>query len=68
MNNESINDVGMSLGAGIPIGGGTFSNVNVGLEYGKRGTTSAALVQENYFNFSLSFSFNDRWFVKSKFN
>ncbi|MFH7003705.1 hypothetical protein [Flavobacterium bizetiae] len=68
VNNESINDVGMSLGAGIPIGGGTFSNVNVGLEFGKRGTTSAALVQENYFNFSLSFSFNDRWFVKSKFN
>jgi len=68
VNNESINDVGMTLGAGIPIGGGTFSNVNVGLEFGKRGTTSAALVQENYFNFSLSFSFNDRWFVKSKFN
>jgi len=68
VNNESINDVGMSLGAGIPIGGGTFSNVNVGIEYGKRGTTSAALVQENYFNFSLSFSFNDRWFVKTKFN
>lgn len=68
VNNESINDVGMTLGAGIPLGNGTFSNVNVGLEFGKRGTTTANLVQENYFNFSLSFSFNDRWFVKSKFN
>ncbi|OMQ08424.1 hypothetical protein [[Flexibacter] sp. ATCC 35103] len=68
VNNESINDVGMSLGAGIPLGNGSFSNVNVGLEFGKRGTTSADLVQENYVNFSLSFSFNDRWFVKSKFN
>ncbi|MDR7369445.1 hypothetical protein [Flavobacterium aquidurense] len=67
INNESINDVGMTLGAGFPITG-SFSNVNLGLEFGKRGTTTAGLVQENYFNFSLSFSFNDRWFVKSKFN
>lgn len=67
VNNESINDVGMSLGAGFPITG-TFSNVNFGIEFGKKGTTTAGLVQENYVNFSLSFSFNDKWFVKSKFN
>jgi len=67
INNQSINDVGMTLGAGFPITG-QFSNVNLGLEFGKRGTTAAGLIQENYFNFSLSFSFNDRWFVKSKFN
>ena len=67
INNQSINDVGMTLGAGFPITG-SFSNVNLGLEFGKRGTTSAGLIQENYFNFSLSFSFNDKWFVKSKFN
>lgn len=67
VNNESINDVGMTLGAGFPITG-TFSNVNFGLEFGKKGTTSSGLIKENYMNFSLSFSFNDRWFVKSKFN
>ncbi|TDW49821.1 hypothetical protein EV144_102245 [Flavobacterium sp. 270] len=67
VNNESINDVGMTLGAGIPIPG-SFSNVNVGVEFGKRGTVSSNLVQENYVNFSVSFSFNDKWFVKSKFN
>ncbi|WJS96126.1 hypothetical protein NYQ10_06630 [Flavobacterium johnsoniae] len=66
INNESIKDVGMTLGAGIPIPG-SFSNVNFGVEFGKRGTVSSNLVQENYVNFSLSFSFNDRWFVKSKF-
>jgi hypothetical protein len=66
VNNESIKDVGMSLGAGIPIPG-SFSNVNLGIEFGKRGTTSADLVQENYVNFSVSFSFNDKWFVKSKY-
>ena len=67
VNNESINDIGMTLGAGIPIPG-YFSNVNIGVEFGKRGTMSAGLIQENYVNFSASFSFNDKWFVKSKFN
>nr|WP_294781049.1 hypothetical protein [uncultured Flavobacterium sp.] len=66
VNNESIKDIGMSLGAGIPVPG-SFSNVNFGIEFGKRGTVSSNLVQENYVNFSLSFSFNDKWFVKSKF-
>jgi hypothetical protein len=68
INNESINDVGMTLGAGIPIGAGSFSNINLGIEFGKRGTTSSNLVQENYLNFSVGFSLNDRWFVKTKFN
>ena len=67
INNESIKDVGMSLGAGVPIPG-SLSNVNFGIEFGKRGTVSSGLVQENYFNFSLGFSFNDRWFVKNKYN
>ncbi|BFM43317.1 membrane protein [Flavobacterium sp. CFS9] len=68
VNNQEINDLGMTLGMGIPLNNGSFSNVNIGLEFGKRGTMSAGLVQENYFNFSMSFSFNDKWFVKSKFN
>ena len=67
VNNESIKDVGVTLGAGFPITG-LFSNVNFGIEYGKKGTVSSGLIQENYINFSLSFSFNDRWFVKNKFN
>jgi hypothetical protein len=67
VNNESIKDVGMTLGAGIPIPG-YFSNVNIGIEFGKKGTVSSNLVQENYVNFSVGFSFNDKWFVKSKFN
>ncbi|SNR22749.1 hypothetical protein [Flavobacterium sp. ov086] len=67
INNESIKDVGMTLGAGVPIPG-SFSNLNFGVEFGKRGTVSSNLVQENYVNFSVSFSFNDRWFIKTKYN
>ncbi|MCD0468213.1 hypothetical protein [Flavobacterium sp. JAS] len=67
INNESIKDVGMTLGAGVPIPG-SFSNINFGVEFGKRGTVSSNLVQENYVNFSVSFSFNDKWFIKNKYN
>jgi long-subunit fatty acid transport protein len=67
VNSESINDMGLTLGFGLPITG-SFSNVNLGFELGKKGTTNANLVQENYANFSVSFSLNDKWFDKRKFN
>ena len=67
VNSQSINDIGLTLGVGFPVSG-TFSNVNLGFELGKKGTTSSNLVQENYANFSLSLSLNDRWFEKRKFN
>lgn len=66
INSESINDIGLTLGVGLPLTG-SFSNVNIGFELGKKGTTAANLVQENYANLSFSFSFNDKWFVKRKF-
>jgi hypothetical protein len=67
IDSESINNMGVMLGVGLPVSG-TFSNVNIGLELGKRGTTSAGLVQENYANVSVGFSFNDKWFQKRKFD
>ncbi|HQE34053.1 MAG TPA: hypothetical protein PLQ70_05240, partial [Flavobacterium alvei] len=67
VNSTSINDVGMTLGLGFPITG-SLSNLNLGLEFGKKGTTSNNLVQENYFIFNIGFSLNDKWFVKSKYN
>lgn len=67
INNESINEFGISFGVGLPVGR-MFSNANLGFEFGQRGTTSQNLVQENFFNFQLSLSLNDRWFVKRKYN
>ena len=67
INSESINDRGVTFGLGFPITG-SFSNVNFGFELGKKGTTKANLIQENYANFSVSFSLNDKWFEKRKFN
>lgn len=68
--NESIKEFGMSFGVGIPVGTNKnpFSNANLGFEIGKRGTTNANLIQENFLKFKLSLSLNDRWFEKRKYN
>lgn len=67
VNNLSVLDRAVTLGFGFPLGG-TFSNINVGLEMGKRGTTNAGLIEENYSNISFAFSFNDKWFQRRKYD
>ena len=62
-NFTEINDFGISFGLGLPLGN-RLSNVNLGFEFGKKGTTDNNLLQENYFNFRLSLSLNDIWYRK----
>ena len=65
-NFTAIDDFGISFGLGLPLGN-RHSSVNMGLEFGKKGTTSNNLIQENYFNFRLSLSLTDiSWFQKRK--
>ena len=66
LNNQSINDFGVTAGFGFPVGR-NFTNLNLGVEYGQRGTTSKNLVRENYFNITIGLSFNDFWFKKRRF-
>jgi long-subunit fatty acid transport protein len=67
INNLSILDRAVTFGLGLPLSG-TFSNINIGFEFGKRGTTNAGLIEENYSNISFGFSFNDLWFQRRKYN
>jgi hypothetical protein len=67
INDKSIDDTAVTLGLGFPFSG-SFSNINVGMEYGRKGTKAADLVRENYINFTVSLSLNDKWFVKRKIN
>tara|TARA_B110000003_G_scaffold276446_1_gene322953 strand:+ start:3208 stop:4497 length:1290 start_codon:yes stop_codon:yes gene_type:complete len=60
-----IDDFGISFGLGLPLGN-RLSNLNLGFEYGKKGTIDNGLLEENYFNFRLSLSLNDVWFKKRK--
>jgi hypothetical protein len=67
VNDKPIDDMALTLGLGLPLRG-TFSNINFGVEFGKRGTKAGDLVRENYTNFSVSLSLNDLWFIKSKYD
>ncbi|MDF1516850.1 MAG: hypothetical protein P1P79_02790 [Lutibacter sp.] len=59
----AIDDFGISFGVGLPMSK-QLSNLNIGFEIGKRGQTANGLVQENYVNFRLGLSLNDKWFKK----
>ena len=63
LKDKSINDYGMNFGLGLPVG---VSKVNLGFEFGKRGTIYSGLIEENYFNLSIGLSLNDIWFKKRK--
>ena len=67
LQNKSITDFAGTFGLGLPLGG-TFSNINIGLEIGKRGTKYYNLVEENYVNISVGLSLSDKWFVKRKYD
>jgi hypothetical protein len=70
VNNQDIKQYGVTFGLGLPLipNGGSFYKVNVTGEIGQRGTLSNSLVKETYFNLHLSFTLNDKWFQKYKFD
>jgi hypothetical protein len=63
LNNKSINDYAITFGLGLPIG---LSKINLGVELGKRGTTTSGLIEENYVNVTVGLSLSDLWFIKRK--
>ncbi|TDT43814.1 long-subunit fatty acid transport protein [Maribacter spongiicola] len=67
VNDVDINNFGITFGLGLPLGR-SFSNLNLGFEFGKKGTTRANLIEESYFKINVGLSLNDRWFQKRKIN
>ena len=66
IDNTNIKDFGMSFGVSLP-SKRQLSNINLGFDIGKRGEiNNNGLIKENYYNFRLSLSFNDKWFRKRK--
>ncbi|AYN69157.1 hypothetical protein D1013_18085 [Euzebyella marina] len=66
INDKEVNDFGITFGLGLPLKG--YSNLNLGFEVGRRGTTSADLIEESYFKVNVGLSLNDIWFRKRKIN
>jgi len=75
INRIQLPEYGITFGFGFPLkrtrAGNTAylqSMINVAVEWGQRGTTSNNLILENYWNFKLGFTLNDRWFIKRKYD
>lgn len=66
VNNEYIKDFGINFGVSFPVR--NFSSFNLAFQLGQRGTTEKGLIKEKYFNVHLGVTFNDRWFVRRKFD
>ncbi len=70
-NNKSISEYAFSAGIGLPAGGGRFklfTMLNISGEYGVYGTKQNQLIQEKYVRVVIGLTFNDRWFIKTKYD
>jgi len=72
INNTDIKKQAVTFGIGIPLphdrASSAFYKINISSEIGQRGTLANGLVKENYVNFHLAFTLNDRWFQRYKFD
>ena len=63
---QDLNEYAITFGLGLPLRG-MRTMLNLGGEYGVRGTTSQKLIRESYFKLIVGFSIYERWFVKRKY-
>lgn len=67
---QDINVKAINFGLGLPLisGRNAFYKINFATEIGSRGTLNNNLVKENFINFHLGFTINDKWFQKYKYD
>lgn len=72
---KRLSQYAVTLGFGIPIKFGGFSAIDVGFEYGRRGTddiirNNVGMIRQNYFKFAIGFALfgEDYWFVRPKYD
>jgi hypothetical protein len=63
--NAGYKEYGVCLGAGFPVMDNR-SFINASFEYVKTAADVKTLVDEQYFRFTLSYTFNELWFLKRK--
>lgn len=73
LNESDLTETGISFGVGIPISScNTPTMINIGAEFGERGTIENNLIREQfatvYLGLSLSPWRSDKWFVKQEYD
>lgn len=61
---QKIDSYNASVGLGIPFSNNSLSNLNISYSYGKEGTLSNNLIQENFHKLSINLSLAGNWFKK----
>ncbi|HAA13061.1 MAG TPA: hypothetical protein DCE41_15760 [Cytophagales bacterium] len=64
---RQITDFGINFGLSLPVSR-TGSTLNTVVQVGRRGTTLDNLIQENYVKLNLGMTFNQLWFIRSKYD
>jgi hypothetical protein len=67
LNNTVLPCYGITFGASFPFRR-SLSQVHTAFDIGKLGTTENNLMSQTYVRFTVGISFNDLWFVKTKYN
>lgn len=65
VNGNQVKDLGITFGLSMPLG---LSTLDFGLKLGKRGNITDNGIEEDYYKFYFGMTFNDRWFIKRKFD
>ncbi|MBA4405946.1 hypothetical protein C0389_01595 [bacterium] len=70
INGYGINQYSLYAGVALPIGSGLglpirTNTIELGLQYGRRGTTENNLLQENIFKFNVTLSLGEIWFLRT---
>ncbi len=70
LGSKDINVKAVNIGFGFPLIAqrSSFYKINFTTEIGTRGSLSSNLVKENFVNFHLGFTINDKWFQKYKYD
>ena len=67
VNGQQLNEVGINFGLTLPFRK-SISSVTIGAEALRRGKDKDGLLQEDFLNIHLGITFNDRWFIKRKYD
>jgi len=67
LHNNQLTEQAICIGFGFPLKR-TKSTINLGVEYGTRGSTEQNLIEERFIKVSLSFGIKEWWFVRHKYD
>ncbi len=63
---QNLNEYAVTFGLSLPLRG-MKTMLDIGGQYGSRGTTANNLIKESYFKIVVGFTIYERWFVKRKY-